>query len=85
MITLKTKTFINDFKLWDDARLKEVSDKVKKLFTKKVPEYIAEVKNERKIKQDEETKSNNNSVKVPAPGVQINKGTHTFNNGGKIK
>lgn len=82
---LKTKTFLDEFKLWDQARLRELSGKVRKLVTQKVPDYIAEAKNERKIKQDKENKSNNSHIKIPSPGVQVGEGKHTYNNGGKIK
>ena len=46
---LKIKTFLDDFKLWDESRLKEISDKVRQLFMQRVPNYIAEVKKERKL------------------------------------
>lgn len=82
---LKTKAFLNDFKLWDESRLRELSDKVRRLFTQKVPNYIAEVKKERKLKQDEEIKSDNAYIKIPAPGIQIGEGKHTYGSGGKVK
>lgn len=82
---LKIKTFLDDFKLWDESRLKEISDKVRQLFVQRVPNYIAEVKQERKLKQNEEIKSDNAYVKIPAPGIQVGEGKHTYNNGGKIK
>lgn len=85
MADLKTKTFINEFKLWDESRLKELSDRLRKLFAEKAPEYIAELKKERKIKQDKEIKSDNAYIKVPAPGIQVGEGEHTYNHGGKIK
>ena len=55
------------------------------MFTQKVPNYIAEAKSERKAKQDKEIKSDNAYIKVPAPGIQIGEGEHTYNHGGKIK